>query len=88
MTRPLTLRAVSERLGVTPTTVSRLIQTGQLPATIIRGRGSRGTYRVSEPALAAYEKRIQYEPFHRPVEVTRLSSPLLIDMVRPARRSR
>lgn len=89
MTRPLTLRAVSERLGVTQSTALRLVHTGQLAATIIRGRGNRGTYRVSEIALAEYEKRIPYRPFAAPPQVTRIESPsrLLIDMARPRRDS-
>jgi len=84
----LTLRQVAERLGCAPSTAWRLVRRGELQALAIRGRGSRATYRVEEPALAAYRRKVQFVPFEGPANVTRFESPLLIDTVRPARRTR
>ena len=84
----LTLREVAGRLGCTPSTAWRLVRTGQLEALAIRGRGRRATYRVEEPALAAYRRRVQYRPFEGPVHVVRIESQHLIDAVRPQRKGR
>lgn len=65
------IREVAARLRISPGTVRNAIEAGKLTAYLLPGKG-RGTYRISESAIAAYLENHIYSAAPAPArKVTR-----------------
>jgi len=68
------IREVAERLDVAPNTVRNAIEAGHLIAYLLPGKG-RGTYRISESAIAAYLETHIYNAAPTPAGKVRRGRP-------------